>query len=248
MRMELKPRSSRPILVTGASKGIGRAIALRLGEEGYRVTAHFGGDRAGAEAVTAEILAKGGQGEVLGFDVRDREQARNALEGHVGAHGAFWGIVLCAGIMRDGPFAGMEGPAWDEVLRTNLDGFYNVLHPLTLPMIRRRDGGRIVVLSSASGQVGNRGQVNYSASKAGLIGAAKALAMELASREISVNCIAPGFIESSMTQDLPAEILKMVPMQRMGDAREVAALAAFLISEQAGYITRQVIGINGGMV
>lgn len=245
--MELKPRVHRPILVTGASNGIGQAIALRLGEEGYRVTAHFGQDRAGAESTVKEIISKGGQGDVLGFDVRDREQARSVLEAHVGAQGAFWGVVLCAGIMRDGPFAGMGGPAWDEVLRVNLDGFYNVLHPLTLPMIRRRDGGRIVVLSSASGQVGNRGQVNYSASKAGLIGAAKALAIELASREISVNCIAPGFIESAMTQDLPAEVLNIVPMQRIGHAREVAALAAFLISEQAGYVTRQVIGINGGL-
>ncbi len=241
-------RADRPILVTGASKGIGRAIALRLGAEGYRVTAHFGGDRAGAEGVMQAIRAGGGSGDVLGFDLRNREETRAALDAHLLDKPAFWGVVLCAGVTRDAPFPGLDGAGWDEVLRTNLDGFYNVLHPLTLPMIRRRDGGRILVLSSVSGQMGNRGQVNYSASKAGLIGAAKALAMELASRAITVNCIAPGLIETAMTQNVPADIVKAVPMQRMGAADEVAALAAFLLSHEAGYITRQVIGINGGLI
>lgn len=237
-----------PILVTGASKGIGRAIALRLGAEGQRVIAHYGTDRAGAEDVVRAIRAGGGSAEVLGFDVRDREGTRDALEAYLASNSAFWGVVLCAGVTRDGPFPGMDGTGWDDVLRTNLDGFYNVLHPLVLPMIRRRDGGRILVLSSVSGQTGNRGQVNYSASKAGLIGAAKALAAELASRAITVNCIAPGLIETPMTENLPAELVKSIPMQRMGDAAEVAALAAFLLSAEAGYITRQVIGINGGLI
>lgn len=241
-------QKDQPILVTGASKGIGRAIALRLGAKGYPVTAHFGKDRAGAEAVVQAIIAGGGRGDVLGFDVADRDAARTALEAHLAQSGAFWGVVLCAGVTRDAPFPGLDSQAWDQVLRSNLDGFYNVLHPLTLPMIRRRDGGRILVLSSVSGQIGNRGQVNYSASKAGLIGAAKALAVELASRAITVNCIAPGLIQTKMTQAVPMEIVKAVPMQRMGEADEVAALAAFLLSAEAGYITRQVIGINGGLI
>jgi 3-oxoacyl-[acyl-carrier protein] reductase len=238
----------RRVLVTGASKGIGRAIALRLGRAGHPITVHYGGDGAGAEATAQAIREAGGTAEVLGFDVRDRAGARAALEERLKGGGAYWGVVLSAGVTRDNAFPAIDDAGWDDVLRTNLDGFYNVLHPLTMPMIRLRDGGRIVAIASVSGVIGNRGQVNYSASKAGLIGAAKALAVELAKRNITVNCIAPGLIESAMTGDIPAEIVAAIPMQRMGAVDDVAAVAAFLFSEEAGYITRQVIGVNGGLI
>lgn len=243
----MNANANRPVLVTGASKGIGRAIALRLGFAGFPITAHFGGDRAGAEATAQAIREAGGQADVLGFDVRDRPAARAALEQRI-EQGAFWGVVLSAGVTRDNPFPAIDDAGWDDVLRTNLDGFYNVLHPLVMPMIRRRDGGRILAIASVSGVIGNRGQVNYSASKAGLIGAAKALAVELAKRKITVNCIAPGLIETAMSGDMPKEILAAIPMQRMGTVEEVSGLAAFLFTEDAGYITRQVIGVNGGLI
>jgi len=236
--------SSRPVLVTGASKGIGKAIALRLGATGYPVTVHYGRDAAAAEAVAAEIIDAGGTARVLGFDISDRAACREALE----TGEAFWGVVLNAGLARDNAFPSIEGKDWDVVLRTNLDGFYNVLHPLVMPMIRRRDGGRIVTLSSVSGLIGNRGQVNYSASKAGIIGATKALAVELAKRNITVNCIAPGIIETAMTEALPeAEVNALIPMRRFGKPEEVAAVAEFLLSDGASYITRQVISVNGGL-
>jgi len=239
--------SKRPVLVTGASKGIGRAVALRVAALGHPVTVHYGGDRAGAEATAKAIVDAGGASDVIGFDVRDRDAARAALEERIKS-GPFWGVVLSAGITRDNAFPAIDGKDWDDVLRTNLDGFYNVIHPLTMPMIRRRDGGRIVAIASVSGVIGNRGQVNYSASKAGLIGAAKALAVELAKRNITVNCIAPGLVETAMSGDMPQQIIDAIPMQRMGTVEEVAATAAFLFSPEAGYITRQVIGVNGGLI
>lgn len=237
----------RPVLVTGASKGIGRGIAIRLAAKGFPITVHYGGDRAGAEATAKTIQDAGGVADVIGFDVRDRALARATLEERIKS-GAFWGVVLSAGVTRDNAFPAIDDAGWDDVLRTNLDGFYNVLHPLTMPMIRRRDGGRIVVVASISGVIGNRGQVNYSASKAGLIGAAKALAVELASRKITVNAIAPGLIETQMASEMPAEIVNAIPMQRMGTVEEVSAVADFLFSAEAGYITRQVIGVNGGLI
>ena len=238
----------RPVLVTGASKGIGAGIAMRLGALGHPVTVHYGGDHAGAQAVADAIEASGGRAGVMGFDISDRAATRAALDEAMQSAGqAFWGVVLSAGIIRDGAFPALTDADWDGVLRTNLDGFYNVLHPLCLPMIRRRDGGRIVALSSASGVMGTRGQVNYSASKAGLIGAVKALAVELASRRITVNAVAPGVIETAMTQDLRPEVLAAIPMGRSGQVDEVAALVAFLFSRDAAYITRQVIGVNGGL-
>jgi len=245
--MSASETAQRPVLVTGASKGIGRGVALRLAALGHPVTVHFGGDRAGAEATAKSITDAGGKADVIGFDVRDRDLARETLEARI-KDGAFWGVVLSAGITRDNAFPAIDGADWDDVLRTNLDGFYNVLHPLTMPMIRRRDGGRIVAVASVSGVMGNRGQVNYSASKAGLIGAAKALAVELAKRKITVNCVAPGLVETAMSGDIPAQIIDAIPMQRMGTVDEVAATVAFLFAPEAGYITRQVIGVNGGLI
>ena len=246
--MSMTENHDKPVLVTGASKGIGAAVALRLGVRGFPVAVHYGADRAGAQTTVDAIIAQGGQASILGFDVTDRDATRAALEAHVADRGAaFWGVTLCAGVTRDGAFPALSGEDWDGVLRTNLDGFYNVLHPLTLPMIRRRDGGRIVALSSVSGVIGNRGQVNYSASKAGIIGATKALAVELASRRITVNAVAPGLINTTMIGEVRPEILGAIPMARIGEVEEVAALVAFLFSREAGYITRQVIGVNGGL-
>jgi 3-oxoacyl-[acyl-carrier protein] reductase len=236
----------RTILVTGASKGIGRAIATRLARDGFRIVVHYGQDRAGAEETLAS-LAPGGR--VLGFDIADRAATRVALEADIAAHGMYYGVVLNAGIARDAAFPALEDADWDDVLGTNLDGFYNVLRPLVMPMVSARRGGRIVTLSSVSGLAGNRGQVNYSAAKAGIIGATKALAVELAKRAITVNCVAPGIIETRMIANLPREeVAAMVPMRRLGRPEEVAAMVAFLCSDEAGYITRQVISVNGGML
>jgi 3-oxoacyl-[acyl-carrier protein] reductase len=243
----MNENAKRPVLVTGSSKGIGQGVALRLAAMGFPITVHYGGDRAGAEATAKEITDAGGKADVLGFDVRDRPAVRAALEERIKG-GGFWGVVLSAGITRDNAFPAIDDAGWDDVLRTNLDGFYNVLHPLTMPMIRLKDGGRIVAIASVSGVMGNRGQVNYSASKAGLIGAAKALAVELAKRKITVNCVAPGLIETAMAVDTPEQIIEAIPMQRMGTVDEVAATVAFLFQPEAAYITRQVIGVNGGLI
>lgn len=238
-----------PILVTGSSRGIGRAIALRLAQAGHDLVLHCRSGRAEADAVQSEIQALGRQARVLQFDVADREAARAVLEADVEAHGAYYGVVCNAGLTRDGAFPALTEDDWDQVLRTNLDGFYNVLHPAIMPMIRRRQPGRIVCITSVSGLIGNRGQVNYSASKAGVIGAAKALAIELGKRRITVNCVAPGLIDTAMLDEqVPVEeILKMIPAQRMGTPEEVAGAVNFLMSAEAGYITRQVLAVNGGL-
>jgi 3-oxoacyl-[acyl-carrier protein] reductase len=233
----------RRVLVTGSSRGIGRAIAERLARSGFAVTVHCRTQRAEADALSAQLGAR-----VLQFDVTDRNAVRRALELDLEAHGAYYGVVCNAGITRDNTFAALSDAEWDEVLATSLDGFYNVVQPLIMPMVRAKQGGRVVAIASVSGIMGNRGQVNYSAAKAGLIGAAKALAVELASRGITVNCVAPGLIESDMTADVPVEqALKMVPMNRIGKASEVAAAVDFLMSDDAGYITRQVLSVNGGL-
>ena len=239
---------SETILVTGSSRGIGKAIALRLARQGYDIVLHCRSNREQAEAVAAEIAALGRQVRVLQFDIADREQMATILEQDVELHGAYYGVVCNAGIARDNSFPAIPGDEWDLVIRTNLDGFYNVLQPIIMPMIRRRKAGRIVTLSSVSGVVGNRGQVNYSAAKAGIIGATKALAVELAKRKITVNCVAPGLIDTEMTEDVHMEeAMKMIPMQRVGTVEEVAGTVSFLMSEEAAYITRQVISVNGGM-
>ncbi len=238
-----------PILVTGSSRGIGRAIALRLARAGYDLVLHCRSRRDEAEAVRAEIETLGRQARILQFDVADRDACRAALEADVANHGAYYGVVCNAGLTRDGAFPALTDEDWDAVLRTNLDGFYNVLHPLIMPMIRRRQPGRIVCITSVSGLIGNRGQVNYSASKAGVIGAAKALAIELGKRRITVNCVAPGLIDTDMLDEqVPVEeLLKMIPAQRMGTPEEVAGAVNFLMSEEAAYITRQVLAVNGGL-
>jgi 3-oxoacyl-[acyl-carrier protein] reductase len=239
------PRSD---LVTGAGRGIGRAIALAAAEAGYGVVAHYNRSEAPAVSLQEEIRAKGGNIELIQFDVANREQCREKLEAYAETNGALWGIICNAGICADNAFPALTGENWDSVIHTNLDGFYNVLHPLILPLCRRKQG-RIITLASVSGLMGNRGQVNYSASKAGIIGASKALAVELASRSITVNCIAPGIIETDMIKDAPLDmILPSIPLGRAGKPEEVAALAVFLLSDAAAYITRQVISVNGGLV
>jgi 3-oxoacyl-[acyl-carrier protein] reductase len=240
--------SQQTILVTGSSRGIGRAIALRLAREGYELVVHCKSRREQALQVCDEIIGMGGKARVLSFDLADRAAAQDILSADIKAHGAYYGVVCNAGLARDQVFPALSGEDWDLVLRSNLDGFYNVLHPVVMPMIQRRKPGRIVTLSSVSGLVGNRGQVNYSAAKAGIIGATKALALELAKRKITVNCVAPGLIDTDMLEGLPLEeAVATIPARRLGTAEEVAALVAFLMSEEAGYITRQVIAVNGGL-
>lgn len=237
------------VLVTGSSRGIGKAIALRCARDGYDVIVHCRSQREQADAVAADVQALGRSARVLQFDVADREACARLLSEDVRAHGAYYGVVCNAGTVADAAFPAMGEQAWDGVIRSNLDAFYNVLQPLVMSLVRRRAPGRIVTLASVSGLIGNRGQVNYSAAKAGVIGATKALAVELAKREITVNCVAPGLIATEMT-DAHApleEILKAIPAQRVGTVEEVAAAVSFLLSPQASYITRQVISVNGGL-
>ncbi len=236
------------VLITGSSRGIGRAIALHLARDGYEVVIHCRSQREQAEAVQQLILEAGGKASILQFDVADREQAKQLLDADMETNGAYYGVVCNAGIARDNAFPAMSGEDWDAVIHTNLDAFYNVLNPVIMPMVRRRKPGRIVTLASVSGIMGNRGQVNYSAAKAGIIGATKALAIELAKRDITVNCVAPGLINTDMIDEAPVEeALKLIPMRRAGEPDEVASLVSYLLSAPAGYITRQVISVNGGM-
>ncbi|MEI1743069.1 3-ketoacyl-ACP reductase FabG2 [Acinetobacter baumannii] len=240
---------TRRILVTGSSRGIGKAIALQLAKAGFDVTVHARSRQAEVEQVVQEIQALGQNSHYLMFDVNERQTVQQLLEQDVEQHGAFYGVVLNAGLTHDGAFPVLTDQDWDEVISTSLDGFYNVLKPLIMPMIHLRKGGRIVTLSSVSGIMGNRGQVNYSAAKAGLIGATKALALELAKRKITVNCVAPGLIETEMvTDEVKEHALKMIPLQRMGQVDEVASVVKFLCSDEASYVTRQVISVNGGLI
>lgn len=244
----INENNGKKVLVTGSSGGIGRAIALAVAQAGYEVVAHYNNGKEKAENLKAEIESLGGKCSLLQFNISDRADCTAKLEKWSEENGAFWGIILNAGIARDDVFPALTDEKWDSVIHTNLDGFYNVLKPLVMPLCRKKRG-RIITIASVSGIIGNRGQVNYSASKAGIIGATKALATELASRKITVNCIAPGLIETDMVKELPLEqMLSTIPMGRAGKPEEVASLAVYLLGEGAGYITRQVISVNGGLV
>lgn len=239
---------SRRVLITGASGGIGSAIARELAGGGLDLGLHYHRNVAKAEELAAQIKTDGGRAHTLSFDLADREQVRDVLEHDVADNGPYWGVVCNAGVNADNTFPAMPGEDWDRVINANLGGFYNVLNPLIMPLVRLRDGGRIVSIASVAGVIGNRGQSNYSAAKAGIIGASKALAVELASRRITVNCVAPGLIETDMIEDVPLDdILKRIPLRRAGKPQEVAALVGFLFKKEAAYITRQVLSVNGGL-
>ena len=236
------------VLVTGASGGIGKATAYKMASQGFAVAVHYRSGKEAADKLVKDIQADGGSALALQFDIADREATRAAIEADIEHNGAYYGVICNAGVTRDNAFPAMTGEEWDGVVHTNLDGFYNVLHPVIMPMIRLRQGGRIVTLSSVSGLMGNRGQTNYSASKAGIIGATKALAIELGKRKITVNCVAPGVIETGMIEGAVAdEAKKMIPLGTFGDVEDVANTIGFLVSDEARYISRQVISVNGGM-
>ena len=239
------------VLVTGSSRGIGKAVALRLAQDGFAVVTHAVKNAAAAQETAAACAKISGQPEqpALVFDLADRAAVTAALEVDMTANGPYFGIVANAGVNADAPFPILEGEAWDKVIDTDLTGLYNVLKPVVMPMISNRIRGRIVALSSVSGIAGNRGQVNYSAAKAGIIGAVKALAVELAKRGITVNAVAPGVIETEMaaTIEFQDEVKKAIPMRRFGTPDEVAGVVAFLFRDEAAYVTRQVISVNGGL-
>lgn len=235
-------------LVTGAGRGIGRAIAVELAEAGFDVTVNYRSSAAAAEALVEELNGRGLAARALCFDVSDRASTQAELAADLEERGAYWCVVHNAGVTADGPMASMAPEAWDRVLRTNLDGFYNVVQPLVMPMVRLRNGGRILAIGSVSGIAGNRGQANYAASKAGLVGAVKSIAPELAKRAITVNCVAPGFIETDMVAEVPIEaVIEQIPMKRTGKPEEIAGLVGYLVSDRAGYVTGQCWAMDGGM-
>lgn len=243
--------NKRTVLITGASRGIGRACALEAARRGLDVVIHYNSGLAEAGALAEEVRAMGVEARLLSFDVADADAARSAIEADIEANGAYWAVVCNAGICRDAAFPALEKEDWTRVIDVDLNGFFNVVQPCVMPMVRARRGGRIITMSSVSGIMGNHGQVNYSAAKAGLIGATKALAVELAKRRITVNCVAPGLIDTGMVEMNEIALdhaMSMIPMQRMGRPEEVASLVGFLLSDEAAYITRQVISINGGML
>ncbi len=236
------------VLITGSSRGIGKASALYLAKNGYNIVLHCNKNMEKSLEIKKEIETYGVNARILQFNVKDREECKKILTEDIEKNGIYYGVVLNAGIARDNVFPAMEDDEWDDVIGTNLGGFYNVLKPVVMPMIQNRVKGRIIAMSSISGLAGNRGQVNYSASKAGIIGAVKALSLELAKRGITVNCIAPGVIETDMIKDLPVdEMKKLIPMKRAGKPEEVASLVNYLMSEDSSYITGQVISVNGGL-
>ncbi len=236
------------VLVTGSSRGIGKEIALYLAKNGFNIVLHCVKNIEKLTQLSEEIKGFNVDVRCVQFDIKNRQQCFDTLKKDIEENGVYYGVVLNAGIAKDNIFPIMEESEWDDVLDTNLGGFYNVLKPIVFPMIEKRVKGRIVTMSSISGLAGNKGQVNYSASKAGIIGATKALSLELAKRGITVNCVAPGIIETDMIKDLPVdEAKKMVPMKRLGKPKEVASLVNYLMSEDAAYITGQVISVNGGL-
>ncbi|MDR1759512.1 MAG: 3-oxoacyl-ACP reductase FabG [Fibrobacter sp.] len=237
------------VLITGASGGIGLALVKAIAKEGYSVVAHYHRNVTLLKEASEEILSAGGKIRLLQFDIGNREECREVLERDIRENGVYYGVVNNAGICRDGAFPALTDENWDQVIDTNLNGFFNCLHPVVMPMCRAKQPARIITMASVAGIIGNRGQVNYSASKAGIIGATKALAIELASRKITVNCVAPGLIETEMSKDAPLDkILPSIPLGRAGKPEEVAAVVIFLLSESASYITRQVISVNGGLI
>ena len=239
---------SKRVLVTGASRGIGRAIALELANQELDLTLNYFRSTEAAKELLAAVESKGGVGRILRFDVSDRASTVSALKQDMAENGSYWGAICNAGIVHDAPFPVLDAEAWDNVIHTNLDSFYNVLHPVVGEMLSAKKGGRIVTLSSVSGLIGHRGQVNYSAAKAGIIGATRALSKELAKRKITVNSVAPGLIATDMVADLPLdEMIRYIPMRRLGRPEEIAATVSFLLSEGAAYITGQVISVNGGL-
>lgn len=238
---------SKTVLITGSSRGIGKETAIYLAKNGFDIVLHCNKNISKAEDVKNIIESLSQNARILQFDVSNREETKKCLLDDIEKNGIYYGVVVNAGINADNPFPAMEDDEWDRVINTNLNGFYNTLRPIIMPMIQNRMG-RIVALSSVSGLTGNRGQINYSASKAGIIGAVKALSREVAKRGITVNCVAPGIIESDMTSDIDFSLIKdMIPMRRMGTAKEVASAINYLFSEDASYITGQVISVNGGL-
>lgn len=236
-------------LVTGGSRGIGKACALKLADMGYFILVNYRGNKAAAEETVNAIKEKGVEAEAMAFDVADRDTVKKVLEEWTDTHKEDTIEVLInnAGIRQDTLLMSMTDEQWDSVLDTSLQGMYNVTRSIIKPMLMNRYG-RIINMVSLSGLKGQAGQMNYSAAKAGMIGATKALAQEIAKRNITVNAIAPGFIKTDMTEELnEAELKKMIPMQRFGDAADVAELAGFLASKHAGYITGQVVSVNGGL-
>lgn len=247
-RATIDSDAPRRVLVTGASRGIGAAVALGLAHDGFDLALNYLANTTAAESVAAAVRTAGRSASLLPFDVADRGAAAESIAADIAANGPYYGAVCNAGIRADAPFPSIRPEDWMRVLQTNLDSFYNVLQPLVMPMIRARRGGRIVVMTSLAGITGNRGQTSYAASKAGLIGAAKSLAQELAKRNITVNCVAPGLIETEMLEGAAVEgLANMIPMQRLGKPEEVAAVVSFLFSTGAAYVTGQTISVNGGM-
>lgn len=237
------------VLVTGANRGIGKAIAMGLADDGFEVTINYLNGHNNADITCQSIIENGGNARLLQFDVSDREECKKILQKNIEESGPFYGVVLNAGIKNDCPFPDMDEQAWDGIMSTDLDSFYNVLRPLVMPMIKMRCGGRIITVTSVSAITGNRGQVNYSAAKSGLIGATKSLSLELAKRNITVNSVAPGIIETDMSTSVDEEIIRqVVPMRRRGRPEEVASLIKYLFSPDSSYITGQTISVNGGMI